>query len=275
MFDNFIRRALKKIMTILRKPGRAIPIKIQKQLLRDSGGQCAICVAPDPKSTTVNAHIIPYGDEGPRADRSYNQYIHNITNLILLCPNHHEEIDRLPVKQYTAEMLREIKRAHEERIANSRRHHRLHDPVPALRAFVVMGELGSWRDFTDELPDYFDIRMLRVQKGLRSFEKSHYLSLPFEDPNLARCYDDLIESFHNLAEVESETTERGVTWYDQFLINNHLLKLRKDLGSAEQPFDLNSQNTVRDEIRLRAKNLIHALSEFTALVKGRYRNALV
>lgn len=234
-----------------------------------------MCIAPDSRSTTVNAHIIPYGDDGPRADRSYNQYIHDITNLILLCPNHHEEIDRLPVKHYTAERLREIKRAHEERIAHSRRNYRQPDPAPALKAFVVMGELGSWRVFIDELPDYFDIRMLRVQKSLSDFERIHYLALPFADPDLARCYDDLIESFHNLAGVENETTERGVTWYDQFLIKNHLLKLRKDLGSAEKPFDLNSQNAVRDEIRLRAKSLIHALSEFTALVKGRYCNALV
>lgn len=262
-------------MTIPIKPDRAIPIKIQKQLLRDSGGQCAICVAPDPKSTTVNAHIIPYGNDGPRADRSYNQYIHNITNLILLCPNHHEEIDRLPVEQYTAEKLREIKRVHEERIAHFRCEHRLHDPVPAIKALVAMGELGSWRDFIDDLPDFFDTRLLRVQRGLRRFEQSHYLALPFADPELARCYDDLIESFHNLAEVESECTERGVTWYSQLLINNHFLKLRKDLGPAEQPFNLYSQNLVRDQIRMREKSMIDALSEFTTLVQGRYRNAFV
>ncbi|HSS42647.1 MAG TPA: hypothetical protein VLK37_08895 [Solirubrobacterales bacterium] len=60
------------------------------------------------------AHIAASSDEGPRADPSVpagdrNKY----ENLILLCPNHHEEIDGEEVR-FPADALKEMKAHHEQ-----------------------------------------------------------------------------------------------------------------------------------------------------------------
>lgn len=60
------------------------------------------------------AHVIARSPEGPRGrseggDDSYS-------NLILLCPTHHREIDKAPDGRFSADTLREWKREHEERV---------------------------------------------------------------------------------------------------------------------------------------------------------------
>lgn len=59
------------------------------------------------------AHVVASSDEGPRGDPSVpagdrNKY----ENLILLCPNHHEEVDG-EEERFTADVLREMKARHE------------------------------------------------------------------------------------------------------------------------------------------------------------------
>jgi hypothetical protein len=65
------------------------------------------------------AHIIAYADnpiaprfiDGASGDNTYS-------NLILLCANHHKEVDSNP-SYYTKDKLEEIKRCHEEKIARA------------------------------------------------------------------------------------------------------------------------------------------------------------
>jgi hypothetical protein len=63
------------------------------------------------------AHIVASRDAGPRGDPSFPPERRNrYDNLILLCPNHHTEIDGEP-ENYDLETLREMKRAHEAAIS--------------------------------------------------------------------------------------------------------------------------------------------------------------
>jgi hypothetical protein len=60
------------------------------------------------------AHIVASSGEGPRGKESFpaaekNKY----ENLILLCPNHHEEVDGEP-ERFTSQALREMKAQHED-----------------------------------------------------------------------------------------------------------------------------------------------------------------
>lgn len=260
-------------MTSRTRPSKAIPIRIQKQLLRDSGGQCAMCVYPDPSSTTENAHIIPYG-EGPRADPAFDGYIHDISNLILLCPNHHTEIDCLPVEKYTADEVRRIKQAHEARISDFRRRTPAHDPVPALKELIAKGQIRSWHVRSEWLPDFFDTAFFTIQSNLREFERNHYLSLPFEDPELSNCYEELTLSFHSLAEVGHACTEIGTPWYSDVENGYRLIKLNKHLGPPDKPYDLNAYNGVRLEVTQREKAMLKALEDFRRLIQASYRAAL-
>src|SRR5690349_9631186 len=71
----------------------------------------------DPRTRGHIAHIVASSDTGPRGDPSFPSERRNrYDNLILLCPNHHTEIDGDP-ETYDIEALREMKRAHEATIS--------------------------------------------------------------------------------------------------------------------------------------------------------------
>lgn len=66
------------------------------------------------------AHIIAQGTSGPRADGEEPDNTYD--NLVLLCPNHHKQIDKAP-EQFPSEMLRQWKTEHENWIDKSLSNH--------------------------------------------------------------------------------------------------------------------------------------------------------
>lgn len=63
-----------------------------------------------------NAHIIAYAKRGPRAGKESGALgVHDIGNLLLLCPKCHKQIDGEP-DRFPVDVLREYKRDHEARI---------------------------------------------------------------------------------------------------------------------------------------------------------------
>ena len=102
----------------------AILLKTHKILWARSGGKCAICkndividpadLNDDPSIVGDEAHIIARCESFTRGDYdslSPEERDH-YSNLILLCKNHHKQIDDQP-GTYTVEKLREIKSQHE------------------------------------------------------------------------------------------------------------------------------------------------------------------
>ena len=102
----------------------AISLKTHKILWARSGGKCAICkndividpadLNDDPSIVGDEAHIIARSKTFTRGDYdslSPEERDH-YSNLILLCKNHHKQIDDQP-DTYTVEKLREIKAQHE------------------------------------------------------------------------------------------------------------------------------------------------------------------
>lgn len=63
------------------------------------------------------AHVIARQSGGPRGTQTASN--DSYENLILLCPNHHTEIDKAPSGTYTAEAILGWKHEHEKRIAES------------------------------------------------------------------------------------------------------------------------------------------------------------
>ncbi len=64
------------------------------------------------------AHIIGDRPGGPRGDETISldkEYCNNVSNLMIMCKDHHEMIDKI-VETYTIEALREMKENHEKRI---------------------------------------------------------------------------------------------------------------------------------------------------------------
>lgn len=71
----------------------------------------------DPTVLGEMAHIIARQPKGPRGlpDGGSNSY----ENLILLCPNHHTEIDKAPEGTFPVALLHQWKEAHERRVCEA------------------------------------------------------------------------------------------------------------------------------------------------------------
>lgn len=97
----------------------AISDKTRKFLWAKSGNRCAMCKTELISNTVTDeefnigeeCHIISPKSSGPRHYPNHPGY-DNYENLILLCKNHHKEIDTL-TETFTEEILRYIKTNHE------------------------------------------------------------------------------------------------------------------------------------------------------------------
>ena len=105
------------------RPGDPTPQTV-KTLITIARGKCEFkeCttqLAVDGKFIGTVAHIAAANVGGPRYDQNLSsEQIRKIENLMLLCPNHHEIIDKTP-KKYTVEFLQQMKRNHEEKYADA------------------------------------------------------------------------------------------------------------------------------------------------------------
>ena len=102
--------------------------KTRKQLWAKSGNRCAICKEelfqkPDVENGKLNVgeecHIISKKKNGPRHIHGLRDY-DTSDNLLLLCRNHHKEIDTL-TESYPEELLRFMKTNHESWVSDSLR----------------------------------------------------------------------------------------------------------------------------------------------------------
>lgn len=104
--------------------------KDRKLLWGKSGNRCAICrvLLSVEKSDSLDetligeeCHIISKSKQGPRYEEKESFNYDSYGNLVLLCRNHHSLIDQ-QCEKYTTELVRKIKRDHEEWVSE-----KLHD----------------------------------------------------------------------------------------------------------------------------------------------------
>lgn len=93
--------------------------KTRKLLWGKSGGKCAFpgcnkdLIGNEGNIQGEICHIVARKKDGPRGKMDYDGSIDGEENLILLCPEHHKEIDGFPQK-YTVEILHQYKKNHED-----------------------------------------------------------------------------------------------------------------------------------------------------------------
>ncbi|GAB5525410.1 MAG: hypothetical protein Roseis2KO_32820 [Roseivirga sp.] len=103
----------------------SISIRTRKNLWAKSGNRCSICKTElfaknedfEEFNVGEECHIISCKSDGPRHKPNLDDY-DTFDNLILLCRNHHREIDEL-TDTYTEELLRYIKLNHENWVQES------------------------------------------------------------------------------------------------------------------------------------------------------------
>jgi len=104
----------------------SITEKVRKDLWAKSGNRCAICrkelfsrIDKDDFNVGEECHIVSSQPNGPRHIENYGEY-DSFENIILLCRNHHKEIDDpANLNIYSIEKLIEIKKQHEKWVSQS------------------------------------------------------------------------------------------------------------------------------------------------------------
>jgi hypothetical protein len=112
-----------------KKPARkAIPAKVQNVVWGRAAGRCQyagcnklligeqISGARNANKSYI-AHVVGDSPDGPRGDPVLSPKLaHDPDNLMLVCDEHHRVIDREMVDAHSVDVLREMKRRHEDRI---------------------------------------------------------------------------------------------------------------------------------------------------------------
>ncbi len=158
-----------------------------------AGGRCSICrtllvtegtETDDPSVFGEEAHIVSAAPDGPRHGPLPSHDVYD--NLILLCSKHHKQVDD-QVGHYTVDLLKQIKRDHEERVRSRdepgpvRLVHDPKYPIPKALTLCITGTqlwnnmegvrafYPSWPDglseeqhdliasFLDDLRDWMDV----------------------------------------------------------------------------------------------------------------------
>lgn len=104
-----------------------IPISVRRQLWFDVHGRCEFAgcnkrldvhgITMDKCDISNYAHIIGDSPNGPRGNKELSKALaEDPGNIILLCPECHKLVDNEGVEKYTVEILRGMKKEHEDRI---------------------------------------------------------------------------------------------------------------------------------------------------------------
>ncbi|MNR84319.1 hypothetical protein D3C72_151170 [compost metagenome] len=169
-----------------------------------AAGRCSMCKTPlverDVKIGQM-AHIIAKNFGGARGNISVTGDINGYENLILLCPNHHAEIDDNE-NRYPPEELHRIKAEHENYVRllfdqNSQK--RVMD-VSGLRALMLYLPFTQMVVLTHGLPERFNHMLLYITETLDHFSNDNPQCRPFSDVNLeeyflrfSQCIFDLVD----------------------------------------------------------------------------------
>ncbi|QZT38646.1 SAVED domain-containing protein [Halosquirtibacter xylanolyticus] len=110
-----------------KEPRPPIPANTKARLWLASGGRCQFkgcnkalwshSITRNLMNKSYIAHIYAFSPEGPRYDKILSPQLEtDYNNLMLMCDECHRLIDAMPVKEYTAETLIQMKKDHEARI---------------------------------------------------------------------------------------------------------------------------------------------------------------
>jgi hypothetical protein len=173
--------------------------RTRKILWVEAGGRCAICrrqpLAPgtetdDPSVIGEEAHIVARSPGGPRAGDIHPDRVDHHDNLILLCREHHKQIDDQP-NHYTVDRLRQIKQAHKEWIFT------LGSDVSAPMRVVVDHTVGQPRVLQIIFRGHVLWRMVEESVAIEHAYPDH---LSEEDEDLIIEFLDLVKDYGDISQ---------------------------------------------------------------------------
>lgn len=187
----------------------SIPTKIKTNLWRASGGRCQFnnCNTPlwlhnatmDEMNKSYIAHIYAFSEGGARYDEVKSPSLaKDFSNLMLVCDECHRTFDdKSKEKEYTADRLKAMKKAHEERVEL------LTGIAPDMRSHVLLfgariGQHASPLQFHSAtqaiLPNYYPSMPRPLEIGLQAALEDHSESYwRLEEENLLARFKSEVE----------------------------------------------------------------------------------
>lgn len=175
-----------------------------------AAGRCSICrIAVVERDVKIGemAHIIAKSEGGARGHLSAEGGINDYENLILLCPNHHTEVDDNETL-YPPERLHRIKAEHESHVQRlfSQGHQGRTMDIEGLQNFLRYFPLTQLAALTDSLPERFDHRLLYLDETFINFARDTPQCRPFSDPSLEVHYYKFWKCISDLVDYEQHAT---------------------------------------------------------------------
>lgn len=187
-----------------------IPEKVKYLLWAKSAGRCEFdgCNKPLLRDGLTQiemnfsdvAHIIGDQPKGPRGHEVLSkEYRSDVSNIMLMCLNHHRMIDQI-VKNYSEEVLRQMKIQHEERVEILTSL----TPDKTSNVIIYQGRVGGKQpriEIRDAwlamFPEWYPASHLSIELGLvnSSFEDSEQEYWRIEETNLDRQFKDKVKPY--------------------------------------------------------------------------------
>jgi hypothetical protein len=236
-----------------------------------ASGRCSICktqVVKQEVKIGEMAHIIAKNKGGPRGDFSFDGDINAYENLILLCPNHHEEVDDNP-SEWPPEKLHRIKTEHEAYCNN------LFEQDSQARTMDVAGLHGLMRylpfiymvNLTEALPNRFDNRLYYVSETFDNFARGNPQCRPFSDAVLEAHYIKFVQAVEALIEYEEQSTINDKHVY----LPGHLINADSNWSYLNRELDIAERNEASSEVQALLRALWDVYRPFVEYLRQNYR----
>lgn len=235
-----------------------------------AAGRCSICKIPvvqrDVKIGEM-AHIIAKRKAGARGGLPFQGEINGYKNLILLCPNHHTEVDNNE-DAYPPERLHQLKDEHEAYVRQVFAHQsqgRVMDigGLVALMQFLPFTKIPT---LIHGLPTSFNMHLFYVDEVCENFGKDFPQCRPFCDTYLESKFFNFWQHICDLNGYVHGTYYGKKKLYDsgeQTGISSNDIYLNRELSYDER-------EAVKKEIQRLLNNLNSSYYAFLQYVKNTY-----
>lgn len=207
-----------------------IPDKVKFGLWGKSSGRCQypgcnkILWRDDLTKEEFNiayiAHIIANKPNGPRGDKKLSKELaRDISNLMLLCDDHHRLIDKEKVDEHPVELLREYKREHEKRIE------KITDIAPDMQTHVLLYGANIGKQSSP----------LNKQKVYNAIVKNGYYPAKADPIELGLKNSAIIDDEDGYWKIEKDNLNRLFEHKIRYRLKDGLMNHLSIFGFAPQP----------------------------------------
>lgn len=249
---------------------KSITDKTISKLFGLAAGRCSMCKTPvverDVKIGEM-AHIIAKKKGGARGKLPVQGDINGYENLILLCPNHHGEVDGNE-DAYPPEILHRLKDEHEAYVRQVFDHQsqgRVMD-VNGLIALMKYLPFTQIVALTQGLPERFDQRLFYVAETFDNFANDNRQCRPFSDSNLEIHYFGFWSRVCELVDYE----QHAVIEHKNVYIPGHLIDADSNISYLNRDLNVEQRRQATQEVTKLLRNLADSYNPFLAYLRTTY-----